>query len=407
LPKSPLKTLLYNRDFLPLWVGQGLSLLGTQISGFALPFLILALTNSPLHAGLIIFAQRLPYLVLAMPAGVLIDRWNRKYVMVACDLVRSLAAASIPIAIIWFRLDLVLLYLVALVEGIALVFFDIADNASFPRVVPKSSLHEATALMEGTSSVAELVGPGVGGFIVGLARTIVAGAALAYFADSLSYLASVIGLLFIRIPFQAERSNELRLSLRKQIVEGLRFLYKQQHLRILAPLSMAVVLLSSPINLAVIVLARHLHIDTFTIGLIFATGGFGGLFGALSMPWINARARTGHVLIGAMGCWMLGAIVLAVAFSSVMLIIGTAICSFAIPIFFTTAYAYRAGLIPDELQGRVNSIYRLLSQTGFAVGPALAGLLLATLGARTTLWCIAVGLVVCVLAAGFTDLRKV
>jgi MFS family permease len=193
----------------------------------------------------------------------------------------------------------------------------------------------------------------------------------------------------------------------KQIAEGFRFLYQQQHLRILALLSMAVVLLGSPINLAVIVLARHLHIDTFTIGLIFAVGGFGGLFGALAMPWINARARTGHVLMGAIICWMLGCIVLAVAIWPVMLITGMAICSFAIPIFFTTAYAYRAGLIPDELQGRVNSLYRLLSQTGFAVGPAFAGLLLAAFGARTTLWWIVAGLFVCVLAASFTDLRKV
>jgi MFS family permease len=407
LPKAPLQTLLHDRNFLPLWAGQAISMLGSQISGFALPFLVLALTNSPLHAGLVVFTQRLPYLVLAMPVGVLVDRWNRQHVMVASNLVRCLTALTIPIAIIWFHFDLVLLYLVAFVDGIAFVFFDIADNASFPRVVPRSSLHAATALMEGTSSLAELIGPGLGGFIVGLARTVITGAAFAYFVDGFSYLASVVGLHFINVPFQAERPAELHLSLRKQISEGLRFLYTQRHIRILALLGMAVVLLGSPINLAVIVLARHLHIDTFTIGLIFATGGFGGVFGALSMPWINVHVRTGYVLIGAISCWLLGSMILAIAFLPLMFIVGTAICSFAIPIFFTTAYAYRAALIPDELQGRVNGIYRLLSQTGFALGPALAGLLLTAFGARTTLWCVAAGLFVCVLAASLTDLRSV
>lgn len=385
-------SLLRNYNFLALWGGQALSMLGSQVSGFALPFLMLALTNNPLQAGLILFVQRIPYFLFSLPVGALIDRWNRKYVMIVSDLVSCLTYASVPIAILWFQLTLVQLYLMALVSGTALVFFDIADNASFPNVVSKKQLYKATALMEGTTSTVELLGPGIGGFLLGLARTVLAGSALAYFIDSLSYLASVFGLALINVPFQVEQADKQKQTLKQQISEGLRFLWRHQRLRLLAMLSMSINFLIGPVNLAVILLARGLRIDTLTTGLIFTIGGIGGVVGAFSMPWFNARLRTAQVLGGAVLLWIIGVTLLALASGAVMLITGWSLCTFVMPIFFTTAYTYRTQLTPDALQGRVNSIYRLLSQLGAALGPAFIGFLLDWWGARYALCFIALGL---------------
>src|SRR2546421_7780740 len=87
-----------NRDFLLLWSGQMVSAIGSQVSLLAFPWLILAVTGSPVQAGLIAALRALPYLFFGLPAGALVDRWNRKRVMILCDAGRTLAMGSVPIA---------------------------------------------------------------------------------------------------------------------------------------------------------------------------------------------------------------------------------------------------------------------------------------------------------------------
>jgi MFS family permease len=397
-----------SRDFLLLWAGQAISSVGTQISGFALPLLVLALTNSPAQAGLLTALQRTPYLLFSLPVGVLIDRWNRRRVMLLANALRCAVYALVPAALLLDHLTLPLLAVVAVLSGAAYVFFDLADNSAFPRIVTPAQLPNAAALMEGTLSATDLLGPGIGGFIVGLARTVVSGAALAYLADSISYLASVLGLLWIRTPFQASRAGQAKVSLRAEVMAGLRFLLAHPRLRVLALLTMGIYLLSSATTLAVIVLARStLQINALTLGLIFAGGGLGGVLGAILMPWLSARATIGWRLLGCALLWAASAALLALAQSPLLLVAGWAILTMMSPIYFATSYAYRVSLVDDALQGRVNSVYRLMSQAGLALGPGLGGALLVISSARTELWLIAIGFGLCVALIGLTGLRAV
>src|SRR4051812_32985156 len=91
-------SLFRNRDYMLLWSGQIISAVGSETSLIALPLLVLFLTNSPAHAGLVGAVRLVPYLLLSLPAGALVDRWNRKRVMILCDIGRLLALASIPVA---------------------------------------------------------------------------------------------------------------------------------------------------------------------------------------------------------------------------------------------------------------------------------------------------------------------
>jgi MFS family permease len=397
-----------NRDFLLLWAGQAVSSIGTQISSFALPLLVLALTNSPAQAGLLTALQRAPYLLFSLPVGALIDRWNRKRVMLLADGLRCAVYALVPAAFLLDHLTLPLLAVVALLSGAAYVFFDIADNSSYPRIVTPAQLPNAAALMEGMLSAADLLGPGIGGFIVGLTSTVVSGSALAYLADSISYLASVLGLLWIRTPFQASREGQAKESLRAQIAAGLRFLLTHPRLRVLTLLSMSVNLLASAATLAVIVLARStLQIDALTLGLIFAGGSIGGVLGAMLMPWLGARTTTGQRLLACAVLWAVSAALLALAPSPLLLVAGWLLLSMMGPIYFATVYAYRYSLVEDALQGRVNSVYRLMSQLGLALGPALGGALLALINPRLELWLIAAGFGLCIALISLTGLRAV
>ncbi len=400
------RSLWRNGDFLLLWSGQTVSVLGTNISLLALPLLVLAVTHSPTQAGLLTAVRQLPYLLFSLPAGALLDRWDRKRTMIYCDLIRWLVLGSVPLAFESGHLTLVQLYIVAFVEGTAYVFFSIGQIAALPQVVAKEHLPQAYAMDNTTEYVGQLLGPSLGGFIVGLAPVIALGAALAFALDSVSYLVSVITLRFMKVSFQVERVQERR-SLRKEIGEGLHFLWHQPLLRIMAILTMNGNFLLSPVTLAVIVLAQNtLHLSVQVLGIVLAAGGIGGVLGAVVAPWIRAHLRFGLVIIASIAGWTLALVALALASSPVLLIAGVGLIGFIWPAYGVTLVSYRLSVSPDHLQGRVNSAFRFLTYGAEPLGAAFFGLLLSLLNPRLVLAVIAVGLALNGVAACLTRLRR-
>jgi len=291
---EPADPLWRNRDFVLLWSGQAISTLGTRFSSLALPLVALAVTRSPGQAGFIGALSFLPYLAFGLPAGALIDRWDRKRTMTLCDLARCIAFGSVPLTVALGRLTMPQLYLVALVDGTSFVLFNTAQAAALPQVVQRGQLPRVTSWNETAGTAATLVGPALSGAIIGLARTTIIGAAVAYLLDSVSYLVSALSLTLIRTPFQATRDGEAgnatRRSLRAEIGEGLRFLWRHPQLRLVALLSTAITVCESPLYLAIILLARReLHAGAQTIGLIISVAGLGGLAGALLAPHLAGR----------------------------------------------------------------------------------------------------------------------
>src|SRR5437764_2037614 len=187
-----------HRDFLLLWSGQMVSAIGSQVSTLAFPWLILAVTGSPVLAGLIAAIRTLPYLLFGLPAGALVDRWNRKRVMILCDAGRAIALGSIPIAFALGHLIALHLYLVSFIEGTLFIFFGLAEAAALPRVVSQEQLSAATAQNEFVYSVSGLLGPSLSGALYSI------GNAMPFLADAVSYVTSVLSLLFIKTVFQEE-----------------------------------------------------------------------------------------------------------------------------------------------------------------------------------------------------------
>src|SRR5947209_10752876 len=194
-PPKKRGSLWRNRDYMLLWSGQVISSIGTQVSQLAFPLLILALTGSPAQAGFAGALRALPYIIFSLPAGALIDRWDRKRVMIICDIGRALSMASIPVALAFGHLSILQLYLVSLIEGTLFVFFNLAEVACLPRVVEKEQLPAASAQHEVTFGITSLIGPSLGGALYSVARM------LPFLADAISYGASVGSLFFIRTKF--------------------------------------------------------------------------------------------------------------------------------------------------------------------------------------------------------------
>jgi MFS family permease len=382
-----------NGDFLRLWSGQVVSTTGSGISRLALPLLVLALTGSAAQAGLIGAAQTVPFLVLGLPAGALLDRWNRKTVMIVCDAARFVAFGSVPLA--WYagRLTAVQLYVVALVHGCALVFFSIAQLAALPRVVPTQRLAQAHALNTATEGVSSLVSPGVGGLIVGLASSTVAGAALAYLVDSLSYLASVVTLGTIRARFQTPRAATPLRHLHRDILAGLHYIWQRLPLRLLAAVNTLHRMCFAPVALAVVVLAtRDFHADPKAIGLLFSAAGVGGLAASLLTPRLRAHVSVGHSMLGLVMLHALALAIVAAAPSIWVAAAGMVVGGAMETVTGIVQVTYRLAVIPDALQGRVNSTYRLASFTGVTIGTAAGGVLLEAIGPRAVLALLAAGM---------------
>lgn len=397
-----------NPDFVWLCSGQAVSTLGTNISVLALPLLALALTHSPAQAGFLAATRQLPYLLVSLPAGALIDRWNRQRTMIYCDLVRWVALGSVPLTWALGHLTTAQLFLVALIEGTAYVLFSLAQISALPRLVEPALLPQAYALDTTAEYIGTLVGPALGAFLIGLAPAVVAGAVLAYFVDSCSYVVSLISLLCVRGSFQQERAvSSVPQRLLLEIAAGLRFLWTQRTLRALAALTACSNFLQAPVDLAVIVLAQsRLHLGVQYIGLIISAGGVGGLLGSIAAPWLHARLRCGQILLFSLVAWSCAALVLAFAVWPPILLAGRLLFGLIWPTYGVAIVAYRLRMTPDALQGRVNSAFRNLTYGSEPLGSALGGLLLVSLGAPAVFGLMAAGLLVCLCSVLSTRLRK-
>ena len=191
-----------NRDFLLLWTGSAVSILGSRASSMAYPLLVLALTGSPLDAGLAGFVALLPQLLFQLPAGVLVDRWDRKRAMIWCDVLRGLAIGSIVVALLAGQLYLTQILVVGFVEGTLTVCYELAAAAAIPNVVHRSQLTVAVSRNEARERGAAMLGQPLGGILFGIGRGV------PFLFDALTYAVSLVTLLFIRKDFQVERAGQ-------------------------------------------------------------------------------------------------------------------------------------------------------------------------------------------------------
>jgi len=358
-----------NRNFMLLWSGQTISAMGSRVSQIAFPLLVLALTPSAALAGVVGGIRILPFILLSLPAGALVDRWNRKRLMIICDTGRALALGAIPLAIILGRLSVPLILAATLVEGTCYVFFSLAELASIPRVVRGEQLSTALALNEVGTDVAEVAGPALGGMLFGLAR------ALPFVADALSYVVSVLSLLGIRSQFQQERT-EPRQPLWQAIRAGIAWLLRHRLVRLLAILTAAANMAEFSFMLLIVVVTTRSHLGSSTTGLILAAGSLSGLIVAPLTPLLQKRIAFGRLIISMQWLYALTLPFFALAQSPLALALVTGVFFGIGTVLALMQYTYRLSVIPDEMQGRVNSVYRLLVLTGQGIGPVLTGLLL-------------------------------
>jgi MFS family permease len=370
-----------NRDFTLLWSSQVISTVGTRVTSVAYPLLVLLLTGSPALAGVVGFAQTLPFLLLYLPGGAWVDRWDRRRTMVACEIGRTVALGSVAVTAVIggvHAVTIAQLAAVAFVEGSLFVLFDLSEGAALPRLVPSGQLPTAVAWNQARTQGADLVGQPLGGLLFAIAP------ALPFAVDSVSYLVSGGAVAAIRTRLQGERAATVD-RLRSRIAEGVRFVRRSAFLRETVVIVGWINLVFNGSFLVVIVRAQRLGGSPGQIGLLLAAFGAGGILGALAAPAIQRRLSGRVVLVAIAWLWTGLGVVLAFAPSLVWL----AVLVFALNLFgapYNVVIAARMyQLVPEQIFGRVRSVGRIVAWGTIPIGTLLGGVLAERLGAAPAL----------------------
>lgn len=371
-----------NVDFRRLWLGEALSDLGTSASQLAFPLLVLALTESPFRAGLVGTTQLTVWVLLSVPGGALVDRWDRRRVMIACQCVRAGAFALLGIAIAVEAASMPLILVVALVQSAAGALFGPAHSAALRNIVPAEQLPVAASREQARAYAAELAGPPLGGMLFGIARC------APFLADAVSYLASLVAIIRIRQPLRRS-DNEEHERLLTSMRRGVAFVWTQPFLRaalIWVPISNVAM---HGVFFTFIVMLQERGLPPAGIGVIQSVVMAGGLLGTFLAPWIQRRMHAPALIIAV--SWLATVLIASMAVMPGTYLLALPLLLFMLtdPAVNATFFAYQIATTPDAMQGRVMGTIGTLSQALSPLGPLLAGLLVEAAGGSWAFGCLA------------------
>jgi MFS family permease len=374
--KTELPPLRRNRDFLLLWTGAGSTLLGTRVTVFAYPLLALWATQSASAAGLVMSAALLPQLLVQLPAGVLVDRVDRRRLMVLADIGCVLLTASVAIAVMAGHTWVVHLIVVAFLQGSLAICYDLAERSAVRHVVPAEQLPAALSQNEARARAAGMLGQPIGSALFAFVRW------SPFVFTVVAHLVSLVTLLLIRRDFQGERPA--RRDFRTEVAEGLRWIWGQRLLRTAMVLISVSNIVFAGLGLAVMFIVKEDGGSAAVLGVITAIGGVGGMVGALTASRWLRRLSMRSLLVGGFTTWALT--VVPVAFVSHPIALGVAFAAFGYigGVFNVAGGVYLVTVAPDAMMGRAVSVMTLLGSGLAFLGGLTVGPLLDTTGATTT-----------------------
>jgi MFS family permease len=367
------------------WTAGAVSSAGSAVGAVALPLTALTVLDAtPVQMGLIAAAGYAAWLLIGMPAGVLVQRLPLRGAQVAADVVRAAAVASIPVC--WYLgvLTVAQLIAVALCVSLANVVFGVANQTFLPAVVPPEQLHARNSLNSATEATTQLGGPSVAGLLVQAL-----GPVPTLLLDAASYLASA-SLLRTLPPRRAGAPEAAAAPMRAMIREGWRFVV---HHPIIGPglwTATAVnFVCGAQLALFPLYLIRALHTPPGWVGALLAAEGLGTLAGAALTPRFTARAGTARALVAASLVAVLGAMIIPLgtawaAYAAFTL--GNVVFAAGVVVLSVTTRTYRQLASPPELLPRVVATVRFVSWGAIPVGGVLAGLAASAFGARAALF---------------------
>jgi MFS family permease len=370
IPSGPLR----HRDFLLLWVGQGISRAGTEITYVAVSWQLYLLTRSPVNLGLLGLFRVLPVVVLALGAGVVADALDRRRLMLVTQTTLALSSAALAALTASGRATPALIYALVFLSGCANAFDNPARQALVPALVPADELPRALSLNITTWQLAAVIGPGVGGLILGTGRH---GVMLAYLVDTVSYLAVIVSLVMMRPP---PAKATIRISFGAAL-DGLRFIRRQKIILWMMVLDFAATFFAGALQLMPIFADQVLHVGQRGLGVLLAAPSAGALAAAVVMSWLPSVRRRGVVVLAAVLAYGLAIAGFGASRSFVLSLVLLAASGAADTVSMVIRQTIRQLLTPDALRGRMTSVNMVFFMGGPQLGEVEAGVVAKWLGA--------------------------
>lgn len=377
------------RQFYLAYTSTMVSAVGTAVTSVALPLVaVFQLHASTFEVAAIAAAGSAAWLIIGLPAGVIVSRFPLRGSLVTADIARAIVLLSVPAAAALHLLTVAQLIVVATLVGIFSVLFDVAFSTFLPSVVPAEDLTARNSLVQGSESVAQTAGPAAGGALVQLV-----GAATSLLADVASYLVSAACLFALGPPRAHAAGGEddaaKQAGFLQQIHEGVRYVRRHEIVR---PLTLAAASLNftgaAVAGLSAVFLARTLHLDAFAIGALLASEGVGGVLGAAVAPPLVRRLGTARTAVLTMVIAPVSALLLPLTYRGPALaawVLGSLGLAGGTVVFSIVARTHRQLSVPAVLLPRVMATVRFLSWGVLPLGSLIAGALGAALGVRPAL----------------------
>ena len=393
---------LASRDFLIFWVGQFISLIGTWMQNTTQPYLAYRITGSSLDLGLIAFSATLPTLILALPGGVLVERMNKRKVVIVLQVIMMVQAFILAFLALTGRIQIWHLIALSFVLGSASAIEITARQAMLIELVGKPALPNAIALQSTIFNLARVIGPSLTALILILVKN--QGEGWAFFANGVSFLFVIVGLFFVRTPFRNDKANKVktRLNLVTEFSEAWDYIRGNTVILLIMIMVALIGFFGLPFSQQIPALARNVlqqvadteEMVAARTGGLYLAQGIGALVAALFVSAFSTLRRKG--LLMTIGQFVFSVFLVLIAFAHSLPVAMVLICiiGWATIAQFMMMNTLIQIDVPDELRGRVFSVY-LWAQQGVApFGSLFIGWLAQTAGVpRAAL----VGGVVCLL----------
>jgi MFS family permease len=395
-------------DFRRLWLSLTITSFGAQITNLALPLTAaLLLHATPLQMGVLVALETLPFALVSLHAGVLLDRVRKLPVVIASDVTRALALLAIPVCAWRGTLSVEVLYVVGFFCGVQNVVGGAAYQVLIAQMAGRDRLVEANAKIALGDTSSALVGPGIAGGLIQLVT-----APFAIVVDAVGFLVSAVMLRTLRVPHDVVPADHSRRSVGAEIREGLALVFRNETLRALALVAGGWQILHH-MQVAVLILfaTRELHLSAGAIGMAYMAGGLGCVFAASLAERVAGRFGVGAaivhgLLLTALGWQAFGLIGGSPGVATLLLGAAMLVFDFGAVLYGINYLALRQALTPDRLLGRMTATMRFVTVAAAPLGSLAGGALASGIGLRHTLWVVGVlGTVLTVAAIRFSPVR--
>jgi MFS family permease len=392
-----LASALTSRNFRLLWLANVLSTSGTWMQKVAQNWLVLTVGGSAFYLGLDAFVGELPILLLTLVGGVIADRHDRRHLLIGSQVVQLSCAFTLAGLVYWDVIRIWHVLALSFTSGIAQAFGGPAYQSILPSLVPKSDLPNAVALNSIQFNLSRILGP----LMAGVALAAV-GMAACFALNGLSFFVVIAALLMLRVPHQPPST---RRSLLEEMRTGLVYVRQRPALVELTLLGFLTTFLALPIQTLLPVMARETFgLDVGGYSRLMACSGAGAVLGALVIAW---RGRTPHmgrhslivgVAVGVLIVAFSASRVLTLSYALLLLV------SIALIILTSTSVSLAQLIAPDEMRGRVMSIFMVAFRGGMPLGSLAASSLASSTSAPIAL--AVCGVLIAVVSVGFLTIGK-